>query len=162
MALSLTQNHPPPLVSLRFSSLADSETGNKETGIRLVCSGWTFFVNKDLAWIGELARFAKTPEGVFEDMTPSEITRVHVQLHDCSLHVAAPTIPGGLVGVMGDFDFKTDIVSDANEQTLELALVRSCLFAVDHLDAVTALPAGRHLSHEAWRVSLIAAAYRSV
>lgn len=160
MASSPTQ-HPPPLIFLRFSSLADTETGDKETGIKVVCTGWTFFVNKDLAWIGELARFAKTPEGVFEDMTPSEITRVHVQLHDCSLHVAAPTIPGGLVGILGDFGFKTDIVSDADEQTLDLALARSYLFAVDHLDAVTGLPSGRQLSHEAWRVSTLRCVTRS-
>lgn len=149
--LTLTM-HNSPLVSIRFSSLSDPATGTKETGIKVALTTLAMFITKDLAWVTELATFAKTPEGVFEDMTPAEITRIAVQLFDCSVHISAPTIPGGLVGVLGVTEVKTDIVSDADESTVELSLSSGSILAIDDMAVASTLPVGHTASVEAWKV----------
>nr|XP_031857747.1 uncharacterized protein CI109_006842 [Kwoniella shandongensis]KAA5524819.1 hypothetical protein CI109_006842 [Kwoniella shandongensis] len=143
--------HQQPLVQLRFSSLTNTATDTKETGINVVCSYITFFVNKDIDWIKELALFAKTPEGVFEDVVPSEVTRISVHLYDSTIHFAAPNQPGAIVVVLGDVDVKTDLRSDAEENLVEVGLERVGILAVDDLTATTALPVGLADSLEAWK-----------
>lgn len=144
--------HNSPLVSIRFSSSSDAATGAKESGIKVALTTLAVFITKDLAWVTELKTFAKTPEGVFEDMTPAEVTRIAVQLFDFSVHVSAPTRPGALVGVLGLLDVKTDIISDAEESLLELSLAGGHVLAIDETAAAGALPMGHSASVEAWKV----------
>ncbi|GFZ46386.1 Autophagy-related protein 2 [Saitozyma sp. JCM 24511] len=148
--LTLTA-HNSPVVSLRFSSLTDIATGTKETGIKLTSTSWTFFLTQDLAWVQELKAFAKTPEGVFEDVVPSEITRIALNLYDCSVHISAPTVGGALVLVLGSMEVRTDLVSDAEENTVEMGLAGGYVLAVDDRAAVGTLQSGYQLSVEAWR-----------
>jgi autophagy-related protein 2 len=150
--LTLT-THNSPLLSLRLSSLTDIVSGTKQTGIKLATSSWAFFVTKDYSWITELKAFAKTPEGVFEDVVPSEITRINLQLYDCSIHTSAPNLAGAIVLVLGSLEVRTDLVSDAEEITVELGLAASHVLAIDELGAAGHLMAGHHLSVEAWKVS---------
>ncbi|KAK8870012.1 hypothetical protein IAR55_000582 [Kwoniella newhampshirensis] len=144
-------SHQQPLVHLRFSSLANTVTDTKETGIKAVCSCMTFLVNKDIEWVKELALFAKTPEGVFENVVPSEVTRISVQLHDSTIHLAAPTLPGAVVVVLGSVEVKTDIRSDADENLVEVGAERVGVLAVDDLAATAGLPVGLTDSTEAWK-----------
>jgi autophagy-related protein 2 len=159
--LTLTA-HNSPVVSLRFSSLTDIATGTKETGIKLTTTSWTFFLTQDLAWVQELKAFAKTPEGVFEDVVPSEITRIGLNLYDCSVHVAAPTAGGALVLVLGSMEVRTDLVSDAEENTVEMGLAGGYVLVVDDRAAVGTLQSGYQLSVEAWKVSTMARALRGL
>lgn len=151
--LSLS-NHNQPLIHLRFSSLTNAATETKETGIKLVCSCFTLFVNKDHEWVQELALFAKTPEGVFEDVVPSEVTRINLQLDDCSVHVSAPSLPGAVVLVVGALDLKTNLESYADENTFDISLSSTYVLALDDLSVATALALGHYRSVEAWNVSL--------
>ena len=126
-----------PVIRLVFSSMTEPVSENKETGIDIAVSSSTFFIQQDLLWIKDLASFAKTPEGVFEDVIPSEITRVHFQIDDSSLHLKAPSMKGALVLVFGYGDIKTEIVSDADESTLDLSFARCGILFIDDIAAAT-------------------------
>jgi autophagy-related protein 2 len=108
--------------------------------------------------VQELKAFAKTPEGVFEDVVPSEITRIALNLYDCSVHISAPTVGGALVLVLGSMEVRTDLVSFAEENTVEMGLAGGYVLAVDDRAAVGTLQSGYQLSVEAWRVSTKAGA----
>ena len=145
--------HNQPILYLRFSTFSNAVTGTKETGVKLACSCFTLYVRKDIAWVQELAQFAKTPEGVFEDVVPSEMTRISVQLFDCSVQVSAPTLPGAIVVVLGVVDVKTDLVSDDEENSVEIGISSSYLLAVDDVGATGPLAPGFTASIDAWKVS---------
>ncbi|ORY21591.1 hypothetical protein BCR39DRAFT_553281 [Naematelia encephala] len=148
--LSLTM-HTQPLLQLRFSSLMDDATGAKETGINVIGSSFTFFVTKDYAWIHEMASFAKTPEGVFEDVVPSEVTRVTLQLYDTSVHATAPNLSGAVVAVFGNVEVKTDIISDAGESVVDAVAEGIHLLLIDDTSASSQLSSGHTSSSEAWK-----------
>ncbi|TXT13731.1 hypothetical protein VHUM_01098 [Vanrija humicola] len=147
--LTLT-THSQPLIHLRFSSITHADR-TKATGIKLAASACTVFVTKDLEWVQDLARYAKTPEGVFEDVVPSEVTRIQLNLNDCSAHVAAPTLDGALLVVANDLELRTALESDADEMALDLSLAGVNLLAIDDLGAAGPLQMGHPFSIEAWK-----------
>ncbi|WWC85245.1 uncharacterized protein L201_000107 [Kwoniella dendrophila CBS 6074] len=142
------QRHP--LVQLRFSSLTNVITSTKETGVSVSLFGLTFHL-KTVDWVTDLARFAKTPEGVFEDVVPSEVTRIKVLLQDCSVHTTAPTLGGAVVAVIGVMDIGTDIRSDGEENEIKASASRLAILAVDDLSGVDALCVSQGESVEAWK-----------
>ncbi|CAK9781050.1 hypothetical protein CC85DRAFT_269388 [Cutaneotrichosporon oleaginosum] len=143
--------HTQPLVHLRFSSLT-REDRSKETGIRLSANACTIYVTKDLEWVHDLALYAKTPEGVFEDVVPSEVTKVTLSVYDCSVHVAAPTMPGALLAVMTAIEVRTAMESESDDNTIDIGLSGLYLLAIDDRDSAT--PLQHHaMSLEAWKRS---------
>lgn len=147
--LTLT-THTQPLLSLRFSSLTNPDR-TKETGIRLTTSACSVFVTKDLDWVGDLKLYAKTPEGVFEDVVPSEVTRLHVLLQDCSLHVAAPNLPGALLIVSNVAEVRTTMENYADESSIDIGVSGVHVLAIDELSSASPLPMGHPMSLEAWK-----------
>lgn len=150
--LSLTANYAP-IVHLRFSSLTHPQTGFKETGIKLALASCTFFVKDDLSWTKDLARFAKTPEGVFEDVVPAEITRIGISLYDFAVHLKSPNLDGAVVLVVASLDGKTDIESGAESRAVEVGLGGLAVLAIDDVKIATELQGGQHSSSEAYKVS---------
>jgi autophagy-related protein 2 len=146
------QNHP--IMHLRFSSLTDGMTDTKETSIKTILSSFTFFVTSDITWISDLAAFAKTPEGVFEDVVPSEVTRIVLEVYDSSIHLTPPSLTGAAVVVLGVLEVRSDIVSGAEESLLEMTLGSSGFLLVDDTMTTASLIAGLPSSVEAWKVSL--------
>lgn len=128
----------PPLINLRFSSTTHADR-TKETGIRLTASSCGVFVTKDLDWISDLKLFIKTPEGVFEDVVPSEVTRIYLLLNDCSARVDTPTLPGALVAVASVMEVRTAMESEADESQIDIGLTGLHILAVDDLAATTDL-----------------------
>jgi autophagy-related protein 2 len=149
--LSLTGNHLP-MLNLRFSSLTHPQSGLKETGIKLVLSSSTFFLHKSFSWAKDLALFAKTPEGVFEDVVPAEVTRIAVSLVDCSLHAKSPTSGGAIVAVIGTLEGKADTESGADSRAAEVGLGNVVVLAVDDMATTTELYGGHRTSTEAYQV----------
>jgi autophagy-related protein 2 len=149
--LSLTGNHLP-MLNLRFSSLAHPQSGLKETGIKVILSSSTFFLHQNFSWAKDLALFAKTPEGVFEDVVPSEVTRIAVSLVDCSLHAKSPTLGGAIVLVIGTLEGKADTESGAESRGAEVGLGNVEVLAVDDLATTTELYGGHRTSAEAYQV----------
>nr|XP_018264125.1 uncharacterized protein I303_04005 [Kwoniella dejecticola CBS 10117]OBR86283.1 hypothetical protein I303_04005 [Kwoniella dejecticola CBS 10117] len=142
-----------PLIQFRFTSLSNAVTQTKETGISVNLSRITFYI-KTIDWIKDLARFAKTPEGVFEDVVPSEVTRIKVLLQDCSVHATAPTLGGAVVLVLGVVDVGTDMRSDGDENEITASAGRLSVLAVDDLAGVIEPGVGSVGSgeiSEAWR-----------
>ena len=92
----------------------------------------------------------------FEDVVPSEVTRISLKLEDTSVHVAAPTHPGALVLSLGTLAISTELVSDATGKTVDLSGKGIRMFLIDDLKAP--LPEKGH-SHrpltgsEYWKVS---------
>lgn len=150
--LSLAVNNSP-ILHLRFSSLTHPQSGFKETGIKLALASCTASITKDLSWAKDLARFAKTPEGVFEDVVPSEITRVAVSLYDCGVHIRSPNLDGAVVLVVSSLEGKTDIESGAESKAVELSIGNLAVLAVDDMAVVTELQGGQSSSVEAFKVS---------
>lgn len=147
--LTLT-THTQPLVNLRFSSLTHPDR-TKETGIRLTASACTVFITKDLDWVNDLRLYVKTPEGVFEDVVPSEVTRIHLWLNDCSAHVATPTLPGAILVVANFLELRTAIESEADDSAVDIGLTGVHLLAIDDLAAATPLQMGHQMSIDAWK-----------
>lgn len=142
--------HTQPLVNLRFSSITH-EDRTKETGIRLTTNACTVFVTKDLEWVHDLALYAKTPEGVFEDVVPSEVTRITLMIYDCSVHVSAPTMPGALLAVTSAIEVRTVMESESDDVTVDIGVSGLNLLAIDDRKAATPLQLGHSTSVEAWR-----------
>lgn len=141
--------HTQPLVNLRFSSITH-EDRTKETGLRLTTNACTVYVTRDLEWVHDLALYAKTPEGVFEDVVPSEVTRIALHVYDCSLHVSAPTMPGALLAVMAVIEVRTAMESESDENTIDVGVSGLYLLAID--DRESATPLQHHVqSLEAWK-----------
>jgi autophagy-related protein 2 len=149
--LSLTVN-TVPLLQLRFSSLTHPQSGLKETGIRATVSSSTIFVHHDYTWAKDLALFAKTPEGVFEDVVPAEITRIGISIHNCSIHAKSPKLDGALVVVLGSMEGKTDIESGAESRGVEVGIGNMVVLVVDDLAATSSLQGGLESPVEAYLV----------
>lgn len=149
--LTLT-THTQPLISLRFSSLTNPDR-TKETGIRLATTACTVFVTKELDWVKDLKLYAKTPEGVFEDVVPSEVTRIQLLLNDCSLHVATPNLPGALLIVSNVAEVRTTMENHADESSVDIGLAGVHILAIDDLTTATKLPMGYTQSLDAWKRS---------
>lgn len=147
--LTLT-THTQPIVTLRFSTITHQDR-TKETGIRLLTSACTVYVTKDLEWVQDLARYAKTPEGVFEDVVPSEVTRIQLAVNDCSIHIATPTLPGAILLVGNVLDVRTVLESEGMETNIDVGLSGGHLLAIDDLEAATPLQMGHQQSLEAWK-----------
>ena len=145
----------PPLIHLHFYTLTDPYTDAKESGVKLATSTGVFFIEDDLQWAKDLALFAKTPEGVFEDVVPSEITCINVTLSEMSIHVKAPKEKGAMVLVLGTVGVMTDLISRAEESILEVGAARCGILAVDDLVATTGLQPGYASALDAWRVSYL-------
>ncbi|OCF72102.1 hypothetical protein I204_07366 [Kwoniella mangroviensis CBS 8886] len=143
-----SQQHP--LIRLRFSSLTNIVTSTKETGISVTLTCLTFYL-KSIDWAMDLKRFAKTPEGVFEDVVPSEVTRIKLFLQDCSVHATTPTLGGAVVLVLGSLVVGTDIRSDGDDNEIKASAGRLTILVVDDLRAVGELGLGVRESAEAWR-----------
>lgn len=145
--------HTQPILNFRFASSSNQTTGTKESNIKLLLSHFTFHLKQDIQWIEELKLFVKTPEGVFEDVVPTEMTRINLGLYDTSVHVQVPSLAGGLVCVLGDVQIKTDLVSDAEENLVEVSAAGLVVLAVDDLNVVETLPVGLVSSVDAWKVN---------
>ncbi|KAK4687136.1 autophagy-related protein 2, partial [Tremellales sp. Uapishka_1] len=143
--------HNEPLVHLRFSSLSNLVTETKETGIKVICSSSTVFINKDIEWVKELALFVKTPEGVFEDVVPSEITRIDVALHGCSVQVEPPNLKGAIVAALGVVQVKLDIVSDSDNNMIDISAEDVGVLAIDDLTVKGEMQNGHLNTRDAWK-----------
>lgn len=53
-----------PLLSVNFTSAVEKETGRKESKANIGFSNSVYHLTPDLAWIDEIALFAKAPPGV--------------------------------------------------------------------------------------------------
>ncbi|CAL1704672.1 unnamed protein product [Somion occarium] len=123
------------LLKLRFASLVVAGTTAKESRIRLTISGITYTFLPNLKWIQDLTDFAKAPPGVFESVVPSERTRVSLKLVDTSLRLLAPSNPGSVITYIGETEFSTVVVGNAQETSFQLFVQNLSLLLIDNVSS---------------------------
>lgn len=62
------------MLKVHITSGAVPETTAKNSSVMITASGFTYHVSSDIAWVNDLARFAKAPPGVSRDI--SSIIRI--------------------------------------------------------------------------------------
>ncbi|KAF8590435.1 hypothetical protein K439DRAFT_1657242 [Ramaria rubella] len=140
------------LLKLRYVSVIDNDTTAKESRLRLTISDFTYFLTPEIAWITDLALFAKAPEGAFETVIPSERTKVSVKITDGSFHVVGPNRLGALVIYIGEIEFSTDLVGDSHETVFSMTVTNSyALFIDDTYTSTTTGDISTHSGVEYWK-----------
>ncbi|KAH9951459.1 hypothetical protein B0H21DRAFT_719094 [Amylocystis lapponica] len=104
---SLVHLHPRSVVKLRFTSLVVPETTAKESRIK-----------------------------AFEQVVPSERTRITVKIMDTSIRALAPSHSGALVSYIGELDFSTVIVGNSPQSSFHLNVTALSLLLIDDLKAI--------------------------
>jgi autophagy-related protein 2 len=147
--------HNSPLLHFRFTSSINPETISKESDVKLELSSTTVFVAKDFTWMDDLVVFLKTPEGVFEDVEPTLMTRVRVLVDDCSIHLESPNCGGGMVVNFGSGEVKTELVSGSEEGVWEFGFGGVQILVIDVLlKGVGEVVGIAGSSSESWKVSV--------
>lgn len=118
-------------------------------------------VTSDIAWVADLAVFVQAPEGVralqvshvrspraerisgrfpqaFEDVVPSEATRITLKIDDVSLHAKGPTLPGAIVLAIGSATVSTEITNRTPAKSVQASGQAIRVFALDDLGAPVA------------------------
>ncbi|KAG1832558.1 hypothetical protein DFJ58DRAFT_823126, partial [Suillus subalutaceus] len=124
---------PRPMIKARFASLVVPETGAKETKIRLALWGFTCHVYPDLQWTSDLARFIKSPPGVFESVVPSERTSLSFAIVDVSIKTHAPSHPGSAVLYIGEAELNTELAGNSSEFKFKLLVPSLSFLLVDSM-----------------------------
>ncbi|OXG22622.1 hypothetical protein C366_00940 [Cryptococcus neoformans Tu401-1] len=115
-------SHQAPIVYLRFVSSTDLRTTLKESNISIALSHFTFAVHKEIAWLHEIAQFVKPPKGVFENLSPTDLTRLTISLSSASFLLVPPNLPGSIVILVREVEGKTEIPKGATDSILEVGM----------------------------------------
>lgn len=94
----------------------------------------------------------------FENVEPSEVTRVSLLLDETSIHLLAPTLTGAVVVAFQDLLVSTELIHDAPSKTVGISAAALHLLLIDDVKTfvVEAKSKSRlplSLSH--WKVGLI-------
>ncbi|KIJ44231.1 hypothetical protein M422DRAFT_252242 [Sphaerobolus stellatus SS14] len=84
----------------------------------------------------DLSLFIKAPEGAFETVVPSERTKISVTIRDGSVHISGEDHPGGIVLRMGEVQLETEIVGQAPETILAMAVTDTQALFLDDLSSI--------------------------
>lgn len=124
-------SHQAPIVYLQFVSSTDLLTTLKESNISIVLSHFTFAVHKEITWLHEIAEFAKPPKGVFENLSPTDLTRLSISLSSASFLLVPPNLPGSIVILAREVEGKTEIPKGATDSILEVGMSGLGVLAVE-------------------------------
>ena len=130
-APALPSSAPLPIVALAFSGSVDQETGLKESRIQLTLAGFTYSLTSNLAWLQDLAAFAKAPEGAFETVVPNELTKVRLRLVDASVHVTPPRLESRMVVSIDEAKLSTNLMPDLPRTRIFVEVAGLHALAVD-------------------------------
>ncbi|KAF5373651.1 hypothetical protein D9758_000606 [Tetrapyrgos nigripes] len=130
--------HPKPLLKLRFTSSQIPQTTLKESRIHVSLWGFTYNFFPDIAWISDITAFVAAPPGAFENVVPSEKTRLSLMIMDGSLKATAPQHRGAMVLHMGDLKFSINLVGDSPDLAFTLSVPAAAILAIDNLSDMTA------------------------
>ncbi|KAG8820739.1 autophagy- protein 2 [Serendipita sp. 400] len=126
---------PAPMIRLRLDSVSLPDSKAKQSKVQLTTSKFTLSVYPDLQLFEDLARFAKAPPGVFEQVAPTERTVLDVNFKDASIQVIPPNHPGSLVLNLEDVSVGTDIVSGSVESSVNVIAQLAHVLLIDDLNA---------------------------
>ncbi|ODO11399.1 hypothetical protein I350_00178 [Cryptococcus amylolentus CBS 6273] len=115
-------SHQAPIVYIRFVSSTDRLTTMKESNISLTLSHFTFAIHKEIIWLHELLAFIKPPEGVFENLSPTDVTKLSVSLSSASVLLVPPNVPGSIVIIAREVEGWTEMRRGAEENPIHVGI----------------------------------------
>ncbi|WVQ71457.1 hypothetical protein IAR50_000994 [Cryptococcus sp. DSM 104548] len=115
-------SHQAPILHLRFVSSTDLLTTMKESNISLALSHFTFAIHKEIIWLQELLAFIKPPEGVFENLSPTDVTKLSVTLSSASALLVPPNVPGSIVIIAREVEGRTEMRRGAEENPVHVGI----------------------------------------
>nr|ODN96840.1 hypothetical protein L204_03549 [Cryptococcus depauperatus CBS 7855] len=113
-------SHQKPVLGLYFSSSTNPLTAIKESNISVSFSHTTFAIHKDVKWIHELAEFAKPPPGVFENLSPTDLTSLAINISASSFLLVPPNLSGSIIITLREGKARAEIRKGAVERVLKL------------------------------------------
>jgi autophagy-related protein 2 len=139
-------------VKIRFTARAIPETSAKESLLKITLLGLLCTLNRDFSWTNDLSIFFKAPPEVtgdlsydhntiwlmsileaFDNVVPSERTRLSVKVQDSALRVVGVDRPVSLVLHVGELGLLTDLVDSSSDSSMSLDLPRlRVLLTEDH------------------------------
>ncbi|KAK4049710.1 autophagy- protein 2 [Microbotryomycetes sp. JL201] len=119
-----------PVLRVGFTSLCEPDTGIKETRVQVKLSNLLYHLLPDLTYIDDLFRFSKAPSGVFEQVVPSELTRLRITISDAAVHITAPRTESQIVSCISLAQMSADLMPD-NLRTVFDVTAEAFLLAVD-------------------------------
>ncbi|PWN20710.1 hypothetical protein BCV69DRAFT_312661 [Microstroma glucosiphilum] len=127
-----------PMISLTLLFYADAETSYRESRIEPLLRDFTVTLDEDSSLFGDIASFAKSPAGTFENVEPSELTRLQLNLIGASILLAPTTATERVAVLLGDLSVRSKLVGGAPRTSLHVTLNDSSAFLVDKpLDAAS-------------------------
>lgn len=127
---SLTRT-PTPMLVLRMLLYADPDSSYRESKVEPLLRGLTLTMTDDADLLGDIAHFAKAPEGAFQDVEPNELTRLHLKVENSNVHLAPSIIDDRGALTIGDLSVNSRLVGDSPQTTYAIGLQDSFLYLVD-------------------------------
>ncbi|GAA5828512.1 hypothetical protein JCM11251_000826 [Rhodosporidiobolus azoricus] len=123
---------PSPLLHLDFASACEPGTSVKESRIALELENATVFLRmEDVKLAEEVRAFAKTPEGAFDNVVPTDLTAVRLSLTSISVVLSAPTLPSQIVLSLSTLFLRTDLVPDLPRTSVHVDVAGAKVWAID-------------------------------
>lgn len=129
-----------PMIELRLDSISLVDAKSKQSRVHLTASKFTYTVYPDFSLAQDLARFAKAPPGVFEQVIPSERTILNLDFRDGSIRVIPPNHPGCLILGVEDVFVGTELVNGSADTSV--AVTARSLYTLLIDDTAAPLPEG--------------------
>jgi Autophagy-related protein 2 CAD motif len=85
-------------------------------------------------------------------VVPNELTRIHVNLADVSVHVEPPSLPSVAVVTLGHLDLKTDLMPDQPFTVANVSLSDARVLLIDEAAALTAADETASTTSQFWQV----------
>ncbi|KAK7467202.1 autophagy-related protein 2 [Stygiomarasmius scandens] len=124
---------PEPLLKLEFMSGQIPQTTSKESSVRLSLWGFTYNFKPDIAWVTDFISFVAAPPGAFENVMPSEKTRLSLTVKDSSIKATTLHHPGALVLHMGILKFTINLIGDSPDLAFALSVPAAGILAIDNV-----------------------------
>lgn len=116
-----------PMFSLQITSTTEPGTSYRGSQIDLLVQNFTLVYDGDDAIIYDLLAFTRSPEGAFEHVQPSEMTKIAVQVKEASLELSPPNVAAHAVVVIGNLSLRTKLISDYPRSSLRVTLGETSL-----------------------------------
>ncbi|MCO5565905.1 hypothetical protein L7F22_019580 [Adiantum nelumboides] len=122
-----------PMLSVQITSTSEPGTSYRGSQIDLLAQNFTFVYDGDDTIVYDLLAFTRSPEGAFEHVQPSEMTKIAFQMKEASLEISPPKVPALAVLCIGNLSIRTKLISDYPRSSLRITLSETNLLLGESL-----------------------------
>ncbi|PWN31650.1 uncharacterized protein FA14DRAFT_162592 [Meira miltonrushii] len=141
-----------PMLSVQITSTTEPGTSYRGSQIDLLAQNFTFVYDGNDAIVYDLLAFTRSPEGAFEHVQPSEMTKIAVQIKEASLEISPPKVPALAVVCIGNLSVRTKLISDYPRSSLRINLGETSLLLGEGVKADQEREVRARRSIELWTV----------